>query len=206
MTNPAANSLRSVALYSGARVDFQAPRKETIFLCDIAECLARTDAAFADSGTYTLAQRATILAEQVARTEGALSACYALLHDAGLALLRSVSPFLICTDGTGSLARSYDQLMTAAHEAVDLDWPCPAGIAGPLKVVNDRLLLRELISLRHNVEPEIARLRAGNVQPLGVHLAPVPREKAWSKWIGTWKVMATAAQLPRTDAWQRLCR
>jgi hypothetical protein len=193
---------KSVSLYSGARIDFAQPRKESFFLCDLAECLSRTDSAFADSGIFSLAQRAVILAEHAAKEEGALAACYALLADAGIALMRSVSPFALQMDSNGSLRRSYDNLMMVAHDAVDLDWPCPAGISKPLEAINERLQLRELITLRHNVEAEILLLRARPVVPLGTHLAPIPRDKAWAKWIGTWKTMATAAQLPRTAAWK----
>jgi hypothetical protein len=198
---------RTVSLYSGTRLDLITPRKDTILLCDLAECLARTDAAFADSGFFSLAQRATILAEHLGREEGPLASAYALLQDAGMALLRSVSPFWTCTsDGLPGLTRSYDQLMAVAHEAVDLDWPCPASIAAPLRLLTERLQLRELMTLRHNVDQEIAAFRARNVQPLGVHLAPVPRDKAWSKWIGSWKVYATAAHLPVTPAWRGMGR
>ena len=193
---------KSFSLYSGARIDFHAPRRETFYLSDLAECLSRTDSAFADSGIFSLAQRAVVLAEHAAKEEGALAACYALLQDTGIALMRSVSPFALQLESAGAIRRTYDNLMMVAHDAVDLDWPCPAGITKPLEALNERLQLRELITLRHKVEAEILLLRARKVVPLGTHLAPIPRDKAWAKWIGAWKTMATAAQLPRTAAWK----
>lgn len=193
---------RGTPLYSGVRLDFLSPRKDAILLCDIAECLARTDAAFAESGFYTLAQRSVIMAEHVAGTEGALAACYGLLHSAGLALIRSVPPFNVCAQGLVGLTSSFAALQAAVHDAMELDWPCPPAIGKRLQEVDESLQLRELLTLRHNVEPEIARLRAMGVTPLSAHLAPLPRDKAFSKWVGTWKVMATAAQLPRTPAWR----
>jgi hypothetical protein len=200
----AAIAARGVSLYSGARLDFMAPRKETIFLRDIAECLSRTDAAFADSGFYSLAQRSSILAEQIAKSEGPHAACYALLWYAGLALIRSLSPFDLCGDGLGGMRRSYDQLMEVAHDALDIDWPVPVPASKAIHAVHQQLLLRELVTLRHNVDVEIMRLRHQGVVPLAAHLMPLPRERAFSKWVGTWKVMAHAACLPVTPAWQGL--
>lgn len=192
---------RSVALYSGARLDFVSPRADCLNLADISECLARTDAVFAGAGHYSLAQRAKILAEHAGRQEGALASCYALLRDAGLALLRSVSPFEICGEGLSGIRTRHDMLMTAIHEAVELDWPAPQPIGAVLRHLGDQLALRELMTLRQNVEFEITRLRRQQVTPLAHHICPKPREKAQAEWCGTWKVMATAAQLRRTAAW-----
>jgi hypothetical protein len=199
-------AMATLPLYSGARLDLRSPRKDTILLCDLAECLSRTDAAFAAGGFYTLAQRSCILAEQVGRAEGSLASCYALLWDTGLALLRTTPPFWNHDDDISAFAFIHAGLMRAICEAVDLVWPCPAAIAAALTDVRQQLLLRELLGLQQNAGPEILALRDRGVRPLGVHMATMPPEKARLKWMGSWKVYATAAQLPRTAAWHGLGR
>jgi hypothetical protein len=200
--NAAPTTANTLTLYSGRRLDLAAPHPRAITLGDVAECLARTDGAFARAGFYSLAQRGVILAQGIGYAEGPLAACYALLSDAGTAILRGASPFSPVFNVNGGLYQTYEQLMAALHGALDLDWPIPVGIGAPLRAIRARLELRELLVFGQDCAAEIASLSARGVVALPVHLTLMPREKAWLKWCGTWKVMAAAAGLPRTDAWR----
>lgn len=182
--------LGSIVLYSGARIDLDVPRPEQFFLKDLAELLARTEAVPCASGFYSLAQRAVLMANELASEEGTLTAAYALIFCVPYALARQQGQPVV-----------FGPIFAAVAEAFALDFPMPESSARAILIMRTRLELTEHLRLRRGTEPELVTLRSHGVTAIRGGLVPLSWDKACAKWLSTWKTMATVASLPRTPQW-----
>ncbi len=153
---------------------------------DIGERLAKQPAYLgATPGVfYSLAQHSVLLAQELARTEGASAALYALVHH-----------------GADAFGTSSARLLALLHASFDLDWPMPASTARAFAHAHNCVEITEISRLFSDCEERMALLR--NV--LGASftrrwLNPVAWDRALDLWLGEMAIQAAAAGLPHLPA------
>lgn len=172
---------------SGMAIDLLAPSAATIRVTDLAEQLSkinRYNGATTGAG-YSVAQHSVILAEEVAKHDGAAAALYALLHDGhefaigditepmAAALAKRIGPMFEV-----ALRQQRNALDRVIHDAFGLDWPVPDAIAGLIDAMHARLVLTELRDCLISQESRLRREAATEgLQPLPRRIVP------YTSWI-----------------------
>jgi hypothetical protein len=173
---------------SGATVDVEKPHPSMISARDIAQHLAKQCMYYgAPHSFYSVAQHSCVVAAELARTEGPLSAIYGLLHHADQA-------FAVL----GELSRA--NLDRAIHEAFDLDWPAPIAITKAMNAVHHQVEFAELRHLLAGRQARIRELEAEGVLPLKGVIRPVAWDKALDRFLAELRIYATMANIPNMPA------
>lgn len=174
-------------MFSGKRVNVNAPRLDQIDANDIAVNLSRLPmyrgATWGFMG-YSIAQHSVLVAAEVNRIEGPHAALYALLHHADEALAPRLHDF------------QHERRIAAIHGAFDLNWPAPREIPEALDFAHACVEMTEKRQLLKNCADEIAALEKAGARPLPGMIKPMPADKARVRFLDALRVNAVAAQIP----------
>jgi len=192
----------------GHRIDFLKPDPAEIDLRDLAWHLsgicADPAARFPDSfnGTYSLAQRACLAADALAKDHGVLAALSAMLDGACVAYTQHLSSSAY--SGEMHIAKIWYRLDAAIFAAFGLTFPLP----GELRPILDAmwLLVRvtELRCLREYADDEVSAIERAGLLPLRLSIVQAPRDKTYDKFIETYVRLAIGAGLKVTPAWENV--
>lgn len=173
---------------SGSRVDIDQPHPRMIRARDIAQHLAKQCMyGGATQSFYSVAQHSCVVAQELARADGPLSALYGMLHHA--------------PDAVASLAElPRAKLDRAIHEAFDLDWPAPIQITAAMAAAHKRVELAEARQLLAGRDLRIAELESQGVMPIKSPIRPIAWDKALDRYLAELRIYATMANIPQMPA------
>jgi len=170
---------------SGRHIDLANPQAAMFSAQDIAEHLAKHPMYHgATQGFYSAAQHCTILAGELARTEGSLAALYALV---------SYAPKVFSDEYPAKLEQ-------AIHEAFDLDWPRPKAVSDALECAKACVELTELKQLCKGCDAWIAYFARKGAVPLRTVIKPLAWDRACDRYIAVLRTHVCAAALPQLES------
>jgi hypothetical protein len=197
----------STVSHFGHKIDFYLPDPRQIDLRDLAWHLsgisADPAARFPDSynGTYSLAQRACLIAKTVAK-ESVLAAIYGMLDGAPAAYMQHL--FSHTPPAELSFDRVWAHLQDATCIAFGLKRPIPDGFRTAITVAANRVRTTELRLLRDNVDETIRALEQNGYLPVRHSIVQIARDKAYDQYLETFVRLADGAGLDVTHAWAKV--
>lgn len=201
-----AQSARAIGTRRGGRIDFAEPDPKNVRLLDLCERMARTPADASAVAFYSLAQRATLIANNIGPQWGALAGVYALVHQAPLALTGALEYAALGTTNhfaASGIESLWKRLHEAICDALDLDHPVPKQWQHAIAHADMRLRTAEIrIGLAPGTTEESACFVARGLTPLFGRIAPLGPDSAHDTLVTCFERYGKEAGLPRTKAWE----